>query len=440
MNHFLRLFLVVLFFISAPVWGALKIDVSGAKTDPIPVALPDFSVQDIQLQDMAKKITQVVKKDLESSGLFRVVDQDAYLQTFLSLQDKPNFSDWQILNAQGLIQGEVTRNPNGDLKVSFLLWDIYTTNQLMPQRNLNANEKKWRKLAHIVSDTVYERMTGDTGYFDSKIAFVSESGKPNKRKRRLAVMDLDGENLQFLTDDKDIVMTPRFSPNAKEITYMSYKSGEPKVYLMNLQTGESSLVGQFKGMSFAPRFSPDGKKLVMSLAEKGNSEIYVYDIDKKQQKKLTTHPAIDTSPSFSKDGKSIVFNSDRGGTQQLYVMDANGENVHRISYGEGTYATPVWSPRGDYIAFTKIKNGTFYIGLMRPDGSGERLIAEGFLVEGPTWSPNGRFLAFGRQEKSSRSNQSGNPQIYSIDVTGYNERIFETPKEASDPAWSPLLH
>jgi len=437
---FLRLFFLFSFLCAAPVYAALKIDVSGAKTAPIPVALPDFSVQDEGLKDIAKQITAVIKNDLESSGRFRIIDSDAYLQKFFSLDDEPRFADWQVLNAQGLIQGEVTQNPNGDLKVSFLLWDIYGAHQLMPQRNVGADKAKWRKLAHIVSDTVYERMTGDTGYFDSKIVFVSESGNAKKRKRRLAVMDTDGANLRFLTDDKSMVMTPRFAPKDKKITYMSYQSGEPKVYVMDLETGKNELVGKFKGMSFAPRFSPDGKKLIMSLSERGNTEIYLYDLTTGQKKKLTNHPAIDTSPSFSADGKSIVFNSDRSGKQQLYIMNTNGENLRRISYGEGSYATPVWSPRGDYIAFTKIKDGTFYIGLMRPDGTAERLIAQGFLVEGPTWSPNGRFIAFGRQEKSSSWNQNGNPHIYSIDVTGYNERLLKTPHESSDPAWSPLLH
>ena len=437
---FLRFIFLFLISCTTPVWAALKIDINGAKTDPIPVALPDFSVQEEGLKSMADQITAVIKTDLESSGLFRVIDSDAYLQNFISLTDEPRFNDWQVLNAQGLIQGELSQNPNGDLKVSFLLWDVYGHHQLMPQRNISADKSKWRKLAHIVSDSIYERMTGDTGYFDSKIVFVSETGSAQKRKRRLAVMDLDGANLNFLTDDKDMVMTPRFAPKDKKVAYISYQSGTPKVYLMNLQTGQSILVGKFKGMSFAPRFSPDGQKLIMSLSERGNSEIYLYDLTNGQQKKLTNHPAIDTSPCFSADGKNIVFNSDRSGTQQLYIMDANGENVRRISYGEGSYATPVWSPRGDYIAFTKIKDGTFYIGLMHPDGSAERLIAQGFLVEGPSWSPNGRFIAFGRQEKSSRQNQNGNPHIYTIDVTGYNEQLLKTPKEASDPAWSPLLH
>ncbi len=431
-------FLSVLFFLCAfmlgtPGYAVLKIDVNGARTEPIPVALP-LPVSMAQLQDLSKQMVEVVQEDLTNSGLFRVIDSDAYLQEFSTIEDDPRFPDWQALNAQVLLQSQVEQNPfTQELQVSFRLWDVFTHTQ-MAAKKLTAKPESWRKLAHIVADTIYERLTGDSGYFDTKIVFVSETGRAKRRKKRLAVMDQDGANLQFLTEPDNMVMTPRFSPNMQQVAYLSYQSGEPKVYIMDLETRKSELVGQFSGMSFAPRFSPDGQTLIMSFSEKGNSEIYTYNLKSKKKKKLTNHPAIDTSPSYSADGKEIVFNSDRGGSQQLYVMDADGDNVHRISYGEGVYATPVWSPRGDYIAFTKIKDGTFYIGLMRPDGSNERLIADGFLVEGPTWSPNGRFIVYGRQERGEKA------YIYSIDVTGYNERRLKTPNEATDPTWSPLLH
>lgn len=424
---------VFLILFHVPSWALLKIDVNGAKNDPIPVALPE-PVAPEQLRDVSHKLTEVIQNDLDNSGLFRVIDSDAYLQEFTSITDQPRFADWQVLNAQVLVQSELTQDTSTQqLQLSVRLWDVFSNTQ-MEAKKISLTPDKWRKMAHIVADTIYERLTGDTGYFDSQIVFVSETGRVSNRKKRLALMDQDGANLRFLTDDNQMVMTPRFSPNQPQVAYMSYQSGEPKVYLMNLETGKSELVGQFSGMSFAPCFSPNGQKLIMSFSERGNSEIYSFDLKSQTKTKLTNHPAIDTSPSYSADGKQIVFNSDRGGTQQLYVMDADGQNVHRISYGEGTYATPVWSPRGDYIAFTKIKDGMFYIGLMRPDGSRERLIAQGFLVEGPSWSPNGRFITFGRQEQGKKA------YIYTIDVTGYNERRLETPKEATDPTWSPLLH
>ena len=321
----------------------------------------------------------------------------------------------------------------------YLLMHIYA-NQQLEAKILTTSPENWRKIAHIISDTIYERLTGEKGYFDSKIVFVSEKGKANKRQRRLAIMDQDGANMRYLTDGKETVMTPRFSPNMKEVVYLSYASGKPQVYLMDTQNLRTHNLGSFEGMSFAPRFSPDGKKLVFSMSKRGNSDIYLSDLQTTQRTQLTNHPAIDTSPSFSPDGKRIVFNSDRSGRQQLYVMDADGSNVQRISFGEGSYATPVWSPRGDYIAFTKIKNGTFYIGLMRSNGSGERLIADGWLVEGPSWSPNGRLLIFWRQTPMDRSGGGQTAKLYTIDVTGYYEQELKTDQDASDPAWSPLLH
>ena len=438
--RFLKIYLFCLMMFVLPAVAELKIDISGAQSEPTPIALPDFYATNTALDKTSQRITEIVRQDLESSGLFRIVNEDAYLQRLTGINDKVNFRDWQAINAQVLVQGQLEENNSGELKVSFRIWDVYTEGQMVA-KVLTGNPASERKLAHIIADTIYERLTGEKGYFDTKIVFVAESGSLKNRKRRLAVMDQDGANVRYLTTGKDMVMTPRFSPNMQKITYMSYASGEPKVYLMDVESGKAELVGKFDGMSFAPRFSMDGQKLIMSLAKRGNSDIYIFDLTTKEQKQLTNHPAIDTSPSFSPDGKQIVFNSDRSGNQQLYVMDVDGGNVHRISFGEGTYATPVWSPRGDYIAFTKIKEGRFYIGLMRADGSGERLIAEGFLVEGPTWAPNGRVLAFFRQEKMGKTGWfSKGVSLHSIDITGHNERELKTPGEASDPTWSSLLH
>ena len=436
----LKIFLFCLIMFVLPAMAELRIDVSGAQSEPTPIALPEFYVLNPTLNKTAQNITKIVRQDLESSGLFRIINEDAYLQRLAGINVTPNFRDWQAINAQALVQGQLEQTATGELKISFRIWDVYTEGQMIA-KVLTAAPSSERKLAHIVADTIYERLTGEKGYFDTKIVFVSETGSLKNRKRRLTVMDQDGANVRYLTSGKDMVMTPRFSPNMQKITYMSYASGEPKVYLMDVESGKAELVGKFKGMSFAPRFSMDGKKLIMSFAKRGNSDIYTYDLTTGEQKQFTNHTAIDTSPSYSPNGKQIVFNSDRSGNQQIYVMDADGANVHRISFGEGTYATPVWSPRGDYIAFTKIKNGTFYIGLMRADGSGERLIAEGCLVEGPTWAPNGRVLAFFRQEKMGKTGWfSKGVTLHTIDITGHNERELKTPDEASDPTWSPLLH
>jgi len=424
--------------ISLSVRAELKIDVSGAHSEPTPIALPVFSGNTSRAADIGKDITEVITADLENSGLFRVIDEDAYIQTMDSINTLPKFADWQAIKAHALAHGQV--QDNGDnLVVSFRLWDVYAGVQ-MEAKSLTTGVKSWRKIAHVIADAIYERITGETGYFDTAIVFVSETGPQKKRIKRLAVMDQDGANVKFLSDGKNTVLTPRFSPKMNKITYLSYKTGDAKVYVMDIDTGVSELVGAFKGMTFAPRFSPDGTKLVMSIAERGNTDIYLYDLENKTRTRLTNHPSIDTSPSFSPDGKQIAFNSDRSGKRQIYVMNSDGTDVKRISFGDGAYATPVWSPRGDYIAYTQIKSGLFHIGVMRTDGSDERLIANGWLIEAPTWAPNGRVLMFYRKSPSDSWGNNGRSKLYSIDITGHNERLIDTPKDASDPAWSPLLH
>lgn len=428
---------LVMCLVVTPAKAELQIDVNGAMRDPLPLAFPEMIHEGFWVGQYAGKIRSVVIADLERSGLFRIIPENSYIQELTSVDEQPNFVDWKAINAHALVQSAVREvNPN-TLRVEFRLWDVYAENQLKGQ-SFTTTKDNWRRVAHVIADAIYERLTGEKGYFDTRIVYVSETGPATKRVKRLAIMDQDGENHKFLTSGAAMALTPRFSPNLQKVTYMSYAGSMPKVYILDIETGRQELLGSFPGMTFAPRFSPDSSKVLLSYANNGRTNIYEMDLKRRTSKQLTSGPAIDTSPSYSPDGSQIVFNSDRGGNQQLYVMNADGSDVHRISFGTGRYATPVWSPRGDYIAFTKMANGQFYIGVMYPDGSGERLLASGYLVEGPTWSPNGRVLMYFRQDKgNSRSNAP--VKLYSIDLTGYNERMIVTPAEASDPAWSPLL-
>lgn len=428
---------LVMCLVVTPAKAELQIDVNGATRDPLPLAFPEMIHEGFWVGQYAGKIRSVVIADLERSGLFRIIPENSYIQELTSVDEQPNFVDWKAINAHALVQSAVKEvNPN-TLRVEFRLWDVYAENQLKGQ-SFTTTKDNWRRVAHVIADAIYERLTGEKGYFDTRIVYVSETGPATKRVKRLAIMDQDGENHKFLTSGAAMALTPRFSPNLQKVTYMSYAGSMPKVYILDIETGRQELLGSFPGMTFAPRFSPDSSKVLLSYANNGRTNIYEMDLKRRTSKQLTSGPAIDTSPSYSPDGSQIVFNSDRGGNQQLYVMNADGSDVHRISFGTGRYATPVWSPRGDYIAFTKMANGQFYIGVMYPDGSGERLLASGYLVEGPTWSPNGRVLMYFRQDKgNSRSNAP--VKLYSIDLTGYNERMIVTPAEASDPAWSPLL-
>lgn len=412
-----------------PARAVVEVNINKGNVDPLPIALTDFLSGD----QLGAEITSIIAADLERSGLFAPIDKKAFIEKISNPDVAPRFEDWKVINAQALVTGRITKQPDGRLKAEFRLWDTFAGQQLAGQQFFTTPENK-RRVAHIIADAIYERLTGEKGYFDTRIVFVDEFGSAQKRVKRLAIMDQDGANVRYLSNGKDLVLTPRFSPSRQEITYMSFAGDRPRVYLLQLETGQQELVGNFPGMTIAPRFSPDGQKVVMSLLQDdGSANIYTMDLRSRTTTRLTSSQAIDTSASYSPDGSKIVFESDRGGRQQIYVMGADGSNPQRISFGNGSYSTPVWSPRGDLIAFTKQSGGQFSIGVMKTDGSGERLLTSGFHNEGPTWAPNGRVLMFFRESAAGA-------RLFTIDLTGRNERQIQTPNSASDPAWSPLLN
>jgi TolB protein len=433
-RHLRTLLCAVVFAAStATAHAQLTIDMTKPTVEPVPIAIVDFAGDNV-----GGELANVIRNDLQNSGLFRSIPPSSFIQQGINANAAPRFPDWRSIGATGLVVGQIS-NAGGNIKVDFRLWDV-VAGQQAAGLSFNSQPNNWRRLAHIIADAIYKRVTGEEGYFDTRLAYVSETGPLNTRIKRIAVMDQDGANNRYITDGRTLALTPRFSPTLQEIVYMAYgeNNGPPRVYLQNVDSGRRELLGNFPGMSFAPRFSPDGTKVAMSLSQDGNTDLYEMDVRGRGMRRLTNTPAIDTSPSYSNDGTQIVFNSDRGGTQQLYVMGAGGGGEKRISFGDGRYATPVWSPRGDYIAFTKIMGGSFGIGVMRPDGSGERLLANGFLVEGPTWAPNGRVLSFFRQQPNS-GGRAGSVTLSAIDITGRFERQVPTPTDASDPAWSPLI-
>ena len=412
------------------------IDVNRARVAPIPIALPNFTTDNPALADLAARIVGVITDDLARSGLFRTISQQAYIGA--DSGDLPNFSNWSAIGTQALVTGKLLDAGNGQLRVEFRLWDVLPQTQIQGTA-YTTNEANWRRISHIIADVIYERLLGEKGYFDTRIVYVANSGPLLRRVKRLAVMDQDGANNRFLTDGNWMVLTPRFHPSRDEIAFMSYAGNRPRVYTFDLGTGRQALLGDFEGMTFSPRFHPNGDSIIMSVTDGGGSDIVTVDLHSRQRTQLTNSGAIDTSPCYSPDGSQICFESDRGGNQQIYTMDASGGNVKRISFGDGRYGTPVWSPRGDLIAFTKLSGGNFSIGIMQPDGSGERILSEAFDIEGPTWAPNGRVLAYWRQTPSADRQGSGySERIVTIDITGFNERVLDTPTDASDPAWSPL--
>ncbi len=440
------LFAVLLFIIPNFSYALIEVDITRGNLNPLPIAVSPLSVETNSIKEFKKilkkdniglEISKVVENNLKSSGLFNPLEKDAFLQKPDIAHLKPRFEDWSLIKAQALITGEV-KYENEKLRVEFRLWDVLAGKEMMALAFTTVPDN-WRRVGHIITDKVYQRLTGEKGYFDTRIIFVSEKGPKTNRIKKLAIMDQDGYNTKYLTLGNELVLTPRFNPTNQMVTYLSYFKNLPRVYLLDIETGVQEVVGDFPGMTFAPRFSPDGKKIIMSFAKDGKSDIYTMDLENRIVEKITNHPSIDTSPSFSPDGKYICFNSDRSGYQQIYVMKSDGSKVKRISFGKGLYGTPVWSPRGDLIAFTKLHKGKFYIGVMRADGSGERLLTENYYQEAPSWSPNGRVLIFYRETKSDSEGKGFSAKLWSIDLTGYNERLVNTETDASDPSWSSLL-
>ena len=444
MIRILSIILLILFPIK--VQALIEVDITRGNLNPLPIAVSPLSIDTnskknfekiLKKKDIGSEISLVVEKNLKTSGLFNPLNRDAFLQAPDIANLKPRFEDWNLIKAQALITGKVNF-VDEKLRVEFRLWDVLAGKEMMALA-FTTVPTNWRRVGHIITDKVYERLTGEKGYFDTRIIYVSEKGPKTRRIKKLAIMDQDGANNKFLTLGNELVLTPRFNPTNQMVTYLSYFRNLPRVYLLDIETGMQEVVGDFPGMTFAPRFSPDGKKIIMSFAKDGNSDIYTMDLENRIVQKITNHPSIDTSPSYSPDGKYICFNSDRSGYQQIYIMKSDGSGVKRISFGRGLYGTPVWSPRGDLIAFTKLHKGKFYIGVMRTDGSGERLLTENFYQEAPSWSPNGRVLIFYRETKTNDKGEGFSAKLWSIDLTGYNERLVNTPTDASDPSWSSLL-
>ncbi|MEM6414401.1 MAG: Tol-Pal system beta propeller repeat protein TolB [Pseudomonadota bacterium] len=428
--------MVVLTAIISPASARVRIDITQGNVDPMPIAVPAFiTTGGDNAKTLVRDITSVVTADLERSGLFSVIDQRAYIENIESVNVRPRFVDWRQIDAQVLVVGELTQTTDGRATISTRVWDVFSNEQLTAV-SFTTPAENWRRAAHKVADKVYEALTGEQGYFDTRIVFVHETGPKQNRRKQLMIMDQDGANPVPLTDGLNYqVLTPRFSPTQQLITYMAlFENRRGQVYLFNIETGEQEQLGSFRGMTFAPRFSSDGREVLMSIERGGNSDVFRMNLSNRKITRLTDNPGIDVSPTMSPDGRRIGFASDRGGSQQLYVMNANGSDQRRITFGEGRYATPVWSPRGDLIAFTRQYKGRFYIGVIRPDGRGERLLTESYLDEGPTWSPNGRVLMFFREDRPGAG-----PALWSVDLTGRNLRRVRTPADASDPAWSPPL-
>ncbi len=438
-TQIISIFIIVLFFNILSSISSEPIRITRGSLQEIPIAVNIFDSNSGKERNIADNITAVINNDLRNSAIFHPISSQAFLENKYGIDHIPLFAAWRQINASILVNGKVSYISSKKVKISFTLWDVLSEAEIAKEA-LELDSNLWRRAAHKIADRVYESVTGEKGYFDTKILYISESGSLKKRIRRIAIMDQDGANHYYITDGKNLVITPVFSPKNDQILYVAYHNKIPRVHLRNLYSGKDMLLGNFSGITFAPKFSPDGNKVLVSISTSQSAATHIYEINlsTRHVKQLTRGMSINTSPSYSPDGQKIAFTSDRSGSPQIYVMDANGNNPQQISSNNGSYTTPSWSPKNNYIAFTKAASGEgFSIGVMRLDGSDERLIANGYLVEGPSWAPNGKTIVFARTFPSMGQNP-GDVKLYSIDCTGYNERELKTPKNGSDPNWSSL--
>ena len=416
----------------------LKVDIVAGALDPTSIAIQKFERGDGVSSSDAEKIREVVEADLKRTGLFRIVSHDAFPE-YVKMGGLPKFKSWMAIKAQVLVQARMTTESGGRYKLEFFMWDINGTEQIEAQSLVGA-KKSVRRMAHIMADAIYERLTGEIGYFDTQIVFIAESGPIHNRTKRMAIMDYDGFGMRYLSDEKTFVMSPHFSPNMRTIVFLSYYNDDPMVWSLDLDTGEQRRLGQFGGMNFAPRFSPDGTKIALSLVKDGITHIYEYDIENKTLRQLTFGKSINTSPSYSPDGKKMAFNSDRSGRQQIHILDLDTLAEQRITYGAGRYATPAWSPDGKFIAFTKIADDTFYVGIMDPRGRNEKILAGGWFMEAPSWAPGSRRVVYYETERALDDIERIS-HIRSVDITGQNIYDIDLPDDINglEPTWSPRL-
>jgi TolB protein len=425
--------------VPAKAQGPLSVDVTDESPEELVIAVPVMPTPESaatvagNTEALGRQVAEVVAADLARSGLFRPAGPGGIRAISFPEVTAPAFDHWSGTGAAALVQGFVRANSDGQLTVGCYLYDVALKSELTRQ-GFNVAPRDWRRAAHKCADAIYSRLSGESPFFDSRIAYIAESGPKDKRVKRLAIMDSDGANHRFLTNGQSTVLSPRFSPDYKQIVYMSYLEKRPRIYIYDIGTGRQRVITESANQTFAPRFSPDGRWILYSMSAAGNTDIYRVSAQGGASQRLTTSPAIDVGGSYSPDGSKIVFESDRSGSQQLYVMNADGSDQRRITFGGGRYATPEWSPRGDLIAFTRIA-GNFRIGVMTPDGSGERLLTDSWQDEAPTWSPNGRVIQFFRTSQG----RGGRSSVWQVDLTGVNERKLPTPLDGSDPAWGPIL-
>ncbi len=427
----LATFLLLCGLLDRASWSKVYIDIRSPSFRKFPLAVAPFRAVSSQAEmRLGDRVTDILNDDLNITGFFSVIDGRSAGALGSQAAEKGvenvDFQGWSGSGAEALVIGEVTYKENA-LVLEARLYDVVKKEMILGKR-YTGEIHDLSRMVHRFADEVVFALTGEQGFFQTKIVYVSQA----TGKKEISLMDFDGRNATRLTHHNSICLSPRFSPDGTRIAFTSYKSGNPDIYIKDLRTGAERRAFRYPGLNISPSWSPDGQRLAMTLSKDGNSEIYTARLDGSDLQRVTDHPGIDVSPTWSPDGRRIAFVSNRGGTPQIYAMDASGQNVQRLTF-EGTYNThPSWSPRGDRIAFDATVRGEHNICTIQADGANFKVLTANLSqCEMPSWSPDGRNLVFS-------SNRNGVPNIYLIDAEGTRIKRLTFEKGGDTyPNWSP---
>lgn len=417
---FFFIFLLSCLVFPSSLGAKIYIDITSPRQQ-LPLAIHDLD------GPKGGEISEILRADLDFTGFFIMVDQNAFLET-----DTEPFSpaNWSSIGVQAVVKG-TTEQSEGKLIVNIYLYDVADGTALI-KRKYWAGQTLIRPLAHSIADDLYRELTGEPGVFRTKTAFIEKSGgSVAGGSPRLTLMDWDGHNIRRPGIGGDALLAPHWSDDASMLLYSASRSRQWGIYVLDFAVMKEKHLFGDRGTNIAGDFFPGGKEFSLSSSKAGTPDIYIYDIAESKLERLTKDGGIEVSPTVSPDGKTIAFVSDRGGTPQIYIMDKVGYNIHRITYSGSYNTSPSWSPRGDLIAFSGRREGKNQIFIVRPDGSDTKMLTSDGNNEEPSFSPDGRFIAF-------TSDRGGKKGIYMMRADGEAQRRVTPPEvEAYAPRWSP---